>query len=69
MLAPWAHPGRRIDRYQVVIAYRFHFDPRVMDEWTVPEFDRFAMQCDAMDAEDAKQQRAAERRAGGTRRR
>ena len=61
-LGPWAHPARRIERYAVVIAYRFHFDPRVQDEWTIAEFDRFAAQCDAMDKAEREQQRSAQGR-------
>lgn len=67
--APWQSPGARIGKYAVAIAYRFHFDPRVTDEWTVAEFDRFAAQCDAMDQAEREQERQARTRAPSTRRR
>jgi hypothetical protein len=57
VFGPWAHPAQRIAKYTVVIAYRFHMDPRQIDEWTVTEFDAFAHQCDEFDKQDRKTER------------
>jgi hypothetical protein len=56
-LSRWSDPQRRIDRYSVLIGYRFHFDPRVIDEWTIGEFDQFALLCDQFDQQDQAQAR------------
>lgn len=57
-----------MQRYRVVIGFRFRFDPRQLDEMTCQEFDEFAAACDATEREEAKQRREAERAGGATRR-
>lgn len=68
MFGPWTHPAQRIARYAVVIAYRFHFDPRVIDEWTLNEFDAFARQCDEFDKQDRKSERESRQMSSSRRR-
>lgn len=54
MFGPWADPERRVVKYLMPIAYRFHLDPRQIDRMTINEFDQFARQCDAFDEEERK---------------
>jgi hypothetical protein len=49
-----------VARYRIAIAYRFHFDPRQIDEWTCNEFDHFARACDEIEKENERQRREAE---------
>lgn len=47
-------------KYRIAIAYRFHFDPRQVDEWTCQEFDEIAAMVDEISREEDKQRRQAE---------
>lgn len=48
----------------MAIGHHFHFDPRVVDEWTITEFDSFAAQCDQFEQDARKQERENRHMAG-----